>query len=86
MKNLIAELLVKLAEKDAELDEQDARISALECLVTLLIGQMSSTDFYSFTTRINEDITQFTSCNNTHLKHPELIQQHMRKLLQLKPK
>ena len=40
MKNLIAELLVKLAEKEATAKEQMAQIEALEIVVTALVRKL----------------------------------------------
>lgn len=40
MKNLIAELLVKLAEKEATAKEQVAQIEALEIVVTALVRKL----------------------------------------------
>ena len=41
MKNLIAELLVKLAQKEEESKELVARVEALEIVVTALLRQMA---------------------------------------------
>ncbi len=44
MKNLIAELLVKLAQKEEESKELVAQVEALEIVVTALLRQMAKTD------------------------------------------
>lgn len=44
MKNLIAELLVKLAQKEEESKELVARAEALEIVVTALLRQMAKTN------------------------------------------
>ncbi len=41
MKNLIAELLVKLAQKEEESKELVAQVEALEIVVTALLRQMA---------------------------------------------
>lgn len=42
MKNLIAELLVKLAQKEEESKELVAQVEALEIVVTALLRQMAN--------------------------------------------
>jgi replication-associated recombination protein RarA len=44
MKNLIAELLVKLAQKEEESKELVAQVEALEIVVTALLRQMAQSD------------------------------------------
>ncbi len=44
MKNLIAELLVKLAQKEEESKELVAQVEALEIVVTALLRQMATSD------------------------------------------
>ncbi|AMZ77064.1 hypothetical protein A4308_08655 [Enterobacter sp. ODB01] len=44
MKNLIAELLVKLAQKEEESKELVAQVEALEIVVTALLRQMDTSD------------------------------------------
>ena len=44
MKNLIAELLVKLAQKEEESKELVAQVEALEIVVTALLRQMAKNE------------------------------------------
>lgn len=44
MKNLIAELLVKLAQKEEESKELVAQVEALEIVVTALLRRMDTSD------------------------------------------
>ena len=44
MKNLIAELLVKLAQKEEESKELVAQVEALEIVVTALLRQMAKSE------------------------------------------
>lgn len=84
MKNLIAELLVKLAEKDEAADEQTARLFALEFVVTSLIYRMNSVEFTSFVNGITDDIARFQPNGDNPAHSPELLQQHVQRLLQPK--
>lgn len=52
MKNLIAELLVKLAEKEATAKEQMAQIEALEIVVTALVRKLEPQQHLAITTSI----------------------------------
>ena len=52
MKNLIAELLVKLAEKEATAKEQMAQIEALEIVVTALVRKLEPQQHLAMTTSI----------------------------------
>ncbi|NDJ56655.1 anti-adapter protein IraP [Enterobacteriaceae bacterium 4M9] len=80
MKNLIAELLVKLAEKDEASDEQTARLYALELVVTSLLCRMNSAELNSLASGVEEDIARAASKTD----NPELLQQHVQRLLQAK--
>lgn len=52
MKNLIAELLVRLAEKEEESKELVAQVEALEIVVTALVRKLDSTQFQQITQSI----------------------------------
>lgn len=52
MKNLIAELLVKLAEKEATVKEQMAQIEALEIVVTALVRKLEPQQHLAITSSI----------------------------------
>lgn len=80
MKNLIAELLVKLAEKDEASNEQIARIHALELVVSSLLCRMNSAERNSLVSGVEEDIASVT----VEMENPELLQQHVQRLLQAK--
>ncbi len=80
MKNLIAELLVKLAEKDEASNEQTARIYALELVVSSLLCRMNSAERNSLVSGVEEDIVRATF----KTENPELLQQHVQRLLQAK--
>ena len=54
MKQLIAELLVKLAEKEAESKELVAQVEALEIVVTALLRKLGDEQRQA----LNSDITQ----------------------------
>ncbi len=80
MKNLIAELLVKLAEKDEASNEQNARLCALELVVSALLCRMNSADLNALVNGVEEDIAHSTF----KTQNPELLQQHVQRLLQAK--
>ncbi|WHQ74759.1 anti-adapter protein IraP [Pantoea sp. Lij88] len=52
MKNLIAELLVKLAEKEATAKEHMAQIEALEIVVTALVRKLEPQQHLAITSSI----------------------------------
>lgn len=84
MKNLIAELLVKLAEKEVESEEQAARLHALEIVVTSLINRMNSSELNDLTCGIKDDIARVMFKSDNVAQNPELLQLHVQRLLQPK--
>lgn len=84
MKNLIAELLVKLAEKEVESEDQAARLHALEIVVSSLIYRMNSSELNALTSSIKDDIARVMFKNDNLTQNPELLQQHVQRLLQPK--
>ena len=81
MKNLIAELLVKLAEKEEESKELVAQVEALEIVVTALLRQMATTEKQALIQSIEGALEEARP--GTHVTHQdaELLQQYVKKLL-----
>ncbi|MDV3385421.1 anti-adapter protein IraP [Klebsiella pneumoniae] len=80
MKNLIAELLVKLAQKEEEAKELTVQVEALEIVVTALLRHMEHDAQQALIQDIEQAIDQVTPCPlNDH--DAMLLQQYLKKLL-----
>jgi len=81
MKNLIAELLVKLAEKEEESKELVVQVEALEIVVTALLRHMRQPEQQALIT----DIEAALEVAKPELQVPEqdveLLHQYIKKLL-----
>ena len=77
MKNLIAELLVKLAQKEEEAKELTAQVEALEVVVTALLRHMAQDAQQAL---IN-DIEQASPGPLVDDRDTQLLQQYIKKLL-----
>ena len=62
MKNLIAELLVKLAQKEEEAKELTVQVEALEIVVTALLRHMEHDAQQALIQDIEQAIDQVTPC------------------------
>lgn len=82
MKNLIAELLVKLAEKEEESKELVIKVEALEIVVTALLRHMSQPEQRALLLDIESTQTTVISTNQVAESDSELLHQHIKKLLQ----
>jgi len=81
MKNLIAELLVKLAEKEEESKELVAQVEALEIVVTALLRRMEQSEQNALITGIEEAMAQARPTQTVAERDAELLQQYLKKLL-----
>ncbi len=81
MKNLIAELLVKLAEKEEESKELVAQVEALEIVVTALLRQMAQPELQALIQSIEGALDDVTPDSDVSLQDTELLQQYVKKLL-----
>jgi hypothetical protein len=81
MKNLIAELLVKLAEKEEESKELVAQVEALEIVVTALLRQMAQPEQQALIQSIEGALDDVTPDSDVSLQDTELLQQYIKKLL-----
>ncbi|SCB97127.1 Sigma-S stabilisation anti-adaptor protein [Kosakonia oryzendophytica] len=81
MKNLIAELLVKLAEKEEESKELVAQVEALEIVVTALLRHMASSEQQALIQSIEGALDEARPGSHVPSKDTELLQQYVKKLL-----
>lgn len=81
MKNLIAELLVKLAEKEEESKELVAQVEALEIVVTALLRQMAQPEQLALIKSIENALDDVTPESEVSAYDTELLQQYLKKLL-----
>ena len=78
MKNLIAELLVKLAENEATAKEQMAQIQALEIVVTALVHKLEPQQHLAITTRIETALDNVADADDDDAR---LLRNYIEKLL-----
>lgn len=81
MKNLIAELLVKLAQKEEESKELVAQVEALEIVVTALLRQMAQSEQQALIQNIEGVLEQVRPDSTVSAEDSELLQQYVKKLL-----
>lgn len=81
MKNLIAELLVKLAQKEEESKELVVQVEALEIVVTALLRHMRQAEQDTLIHDIESALAQATPHQQVPDQDAELLQQYIKKLL-----
>lgn len=81
MKNLIAELLVKLAEKEGESKELVAQVEALEIVVTALLRHMATSEQNALIESIEGALEAASPDAGVSEEDSELLQQYVKKLL-----
>ncbi|APZ05481.1 MULTISPECIES: anti-adapter protein IraP [Kosakonia] len=81
MKNLIAELLVKLAEKEEESKELVAQVEALEIVVTALLRQMAAAEQQSLILSVEGALAEALPDDQPLSRDSELLQEYVKKLL-----
>ncbi|MDR9891022.1 anti-adapter protein IraP [Pseudenterobacter timonensis] len=81
MKNLITELLVKLAQKEEESKELVAQVEALEIVVTALLRQMAQSEQQALIQNIEGALEQVKPDSTVSAEDSELLQQYVKKLL-----
>lgn len=79
MKQLIAELLVKLAQKEAESKELVAQVEALEIVVTALLRKLGDEQRQEINRGINEALT--TASDGACTEDAALLHAYIDKLL-----
>lgn len=81
MKNLIAELLVKLAQKEEESKELVAQVEALEIVVTALLRRMEQSEQQALIQGIDEALKAAQPATDVPDRDSELLNQYLKKLL-----
>ncbi|EQA6237148.1 anti-adapter protein IraP [Enterobacter hormaechei] len=81
MKNLIAELLVKLAQKEEESKELVAQVEALEIVVTALLRQMAKPEQEALIDNVEGAREKARPDSQVPAEDAELLQQYVKKLL-----
>ncbi|MBE4853912.1 anti-adapter protein IraP [Enterobacter cloacae complex sp. P40RS] len=81
MKNLIAELLVKLAQKEEESKELVAQVEALEIVVTALLRQMAQPEQQALIDNVEGALDKARPDSQVPTEDAELLQQYVKKLL-----
>ncbi len=81
MKNLIAELLVKLAQKEEESKELVAQVEALEIVVTALLRQMAKSEQEALIDNVEGALEKARPDSQVPAEDAELLQQYVKKLL-----
>ena len=81
MKNLIAELLVKLAQKEEESKELVAQVEALEIVVTALLRQMAKPEQEALIDNVEGALEKARPDSQVPAEDAELLQQYVKHLL-----
>lgn len=82
MKNLIAELLVRLAQKEEESKERGAQVEALEIVVTALLRKLDGEQRQQINTSISEAmLTASTSIAPDYTRDASLLENYIQRLL-----
>ncbi len=78
MKNLIAELLVKLAQKEEESKELVAQVEALEIVVTALLRQMAQPEQQALIDNVEGALDKARPDSQVPAEDAELLQQYVK--------
>lgn len=81
MKNLIAELLVTLADKEQESKALVAQVEALEIVVTALLRRMDPSEQQAIIDSIDGAMDGAQVKSEVSVEDTELLQQYLKKLL-----
>ncbi|HBI10398.1 anti-adapter protein IraP [Franconibacter pulveris] len=81
MKNLIAELLVKLAQKEEESKELVAQVEALEIVVTAMLRHMEQKEQDALIQGIEGALQEANPPSEVPHRDTELLNQYVKKLL-----
>ena len=80
MKNFIAELLVKLAEKEDEANALRVQVDALEVVVTTLLQHMKQEPDPELESHISATLDKLSPPENAADYHQELLYNHVKRL------
>lgn len=81
MKNLIAELLLKLAQKEEESKELVAQVEALEIIVTAMLRNMAQSEQQILIRQVEGALEGVKSDASVPDYDTELLRQYVKKLL-----
>lgn len=81
MKNLIAELLVRLAEKETESKELVAQVEALEIVVTALLRKTDAEQMREINESITTAMQTATPVDQEHKEDLSLLENYLQRLL-----
>jgi hypothetical protein len=81
VKNLIAELLLKLAQKEEESKELVAQVEALEIEVTALLRQMAKSEQQALIDSVEGALDEVRPDKQVSVEDSEMLQQYVKKLL-----
>jgi len=81
MKNLIAELLVRLAEKETESKELVAQVEALEIVVTALLRKTNAEQLRQINESITTAMQTASSVEQEHKEDLTLLENYLQRLL-----
>jgi len=81
VKNLIAELLLKLAQKEEESKELVAQVEALEIVVTALLRQMAKSEQQALIDSVEGALDEVRPDKQVSVEDSEMLQQYVKKLL-----
>lgn len=81
MKNLIAELLLKLAQKEEESKELVAQVEALEIIVTAMLRRMAQNDQQQLIHQVEGALDEVKPDASVPDNDTELLRQYVQKLL-----
>lgn len=81
MKNLIAELLVRLAEKETEAKELVAQVEALEIVVTALLRKTDGEQLRQINESISTAMQTATVVDQEQKEALSLLENHIQRLL-----
>jgi hypothetical protein len=81
VKNLIAELLLKLAQQEEESKELVAQVEALEIVVTALLRQMAKSEQQALIDSVEGALDEVRPDKQVSVEDSEMLQQYVKKLL-----
>lgn len=81
MKNLIAELLIKLAAKEEESKELVAQVEALEIILTAMLRKMEPEQLQSLTANIEQAMSTASQHASASPEDTSLLSNYVNKLL-----
>ncbi|WP_147195668.1 anti-adapter protein IraP [Pantoea sp. MBD-2R] len=81
MKNLIAELLVRLAEKEEESKELVAQVEALEIVVTAILRKLEVGQLQQITDNISQAMQSASDSQNVNSHDSSMLNNYIQRLL-----